>query len=358
MSFLSHPATSEISSRNELASVWMKRGIALLEKNVRETLIAAVSCFDKAIDLRSTLPLDANSIFRYGLSAGWMNRGDALTRLGSEENLSEALRSYDQTLALLQALPIDENPLYRKRLAIAWLNRGITLQSRKTGSPITAAIHSFDSAINVLQHGNAGAIPERRQMLGSAWMNRANTLLSFTPPDPIGARLSAKEALDVVAEIEGDEPAAAEIGLKARHVLCRALAHLLSERPAPGNEELIGEATDAAEEGLRLARVWERRGPGGFRSLGCDLFRFGARVYQAYQPQFLAEFLLESLDDSNRSPDAILSRETHRTIREIMRRSLAEIQHEGFKAIHTPGFEQMLGRIGDLRRIEERLAGR
>ncbi|MEI9960210.1 MAG: hypothetical protein WDM76_03475 [Limisphaerales bacterium] len=60
----------------------MKRGIVLLNANMPASLAEAVQCFDRAIELRRTLPLHENLLFRYGLAAGWMNRGDALTRLG------------------------------------------------------------------------------------------------------------------------------------------------------------------------------------------------------------------------------------------------------------------------------------
>src|ERR1700744_3892674 len=104
---------SAFDAQHELASKWMKKGIALLEDNTRFSLGAAVPCFDKAIRLRSALPLETHPRFRYGLAAGWMNRGDALTRLGSPENFEEALRSYEEALAQLRLLPLDGNPLFR-----------------------------------------------------------------------------------------------------------------------------------------------------------------------------------------------------------------------------------------------------
>ena len=75
--------------------------------------------------------------------------------------------------------------------------------------------------------------------------------------------------------------------------------------------ELIEEATDAVDEGLALARHWEQRGESGFRALAEDLFRFGCRVYQAGQPQFLAEFILESLDPEKADGVLPLGREMH-----------------------------------------------
>ena len=54
--------------------------------------------------------------------------------------------------------------------------------------------------------------------------------------------------------------------------------------------------TDAVDDGMALARHWERRGVERFRPLAFDLFRFGVRVYHAHQPQFLNEFVLENVD--------------------------------------------------------------
>ena len=79
---------------NELASIWMHRGLNLLSTNTPASLEEAVRCFDEAIALRRTFPLAENSRHRYGLAAGWMNRGDALARLGTKEQpLAESVKS-------------------------------------------------------------------------------------------------------------------------------------------------------------------------------------------------------------------------------------------------------------------------
>ena len=63
----------------------------------------------------------------------------------------------------------------------------------------------------------------------------------------------------------------------------------------------VHEATDVADDGLVLARRWEHRGVDRFRGIAYDLFRFGARVYARYQPQFLNEFVHDNLDPSQSS---------------------------------------------------------
>ncbi len=83
--------SDDLHHKNQLASDWMHRGIDLLNENSGATLAQAVLCFDEAIALRLTLPLDENPFFRYGLSAGWINRGDALARLKNDHSLAQAV---------------------------------------------------------------------------------------------------------------------------------------------------------------------------------------------------------------------------------------------------------------------------
>jgi tetratricopeptide (TPR) repeat protein len=339
-------------ARNDLASVWMKRGISLLEQNTRSTLGNAVSCFDQAIALRSRLVLESNPWFRYGLAAGWMNRGDALTRLGSLEELTEAVRSYDEALNHLRVMPLDENPLFRKRLAIAFLNRGVTLLGR---GDLAAAVGSLDEAIAALKHEGASNIPEQKHLLGCAWMNRGNALLLSAQPDFLAVRDAAREAMILLAGAERNQAAAAEAGLKARHVLCRAAVGLSGGSTGNGSDigEWIAEATDAVDDGLQLTREWELRGVTSFRTLAGELFRFGARAYQIYQPHFLAEYILENLDPEQ-SPGASGTVEMRMEAMRSLWCELRRIQTEAFK-LNPVQLDQLLRRLSELSAAEKRL---
>ncbi len=332
----------------------MKRGIALLEQNTRESLASAVPCFEKAIELRSGLPLETNSRFRYGLAAGWMNRGDALTRLGSPGNFTEALRSYDEALQQMNFLALDENPLYRRRLAVAWLNRGMTFLEQ--GGNFAEAVRSFAESIAVLENEKAAAISDREQLLGCAWMNRGNGLLRFAKPVYQLSHDAAKRALNFLATTEHSDLIAAEAGLKARHLLCRAIGGLLAESSTNklDAKDLVIEATDAVDDGMKLAREWELRGVTQFRSLVLELFRFGVRAYQIYQPQFLVEFILESVDQKE-TPGANASGEMQAEAMRALWRSFREVQKEGFKKLNPAQFEEFLQKLGDLSFAENRL---
>ncbi len=342
--------------RNARASGWMKRGIALLNENTTASLTTSLVWFEGAIELRRTLPLEENSWYRYVLAAGWMNRGDALTRLGSTENLAEAVCSYDQALTVLQPLELGSNPLFRKRLALAWMNRGITLQEQGTTESLRVALASFDEAIAVLRDPLALELAESLPILACALTNRGNALLRLTPPAPALARESAEQALALIASAEEREILAAETGLKARHLLCRAIACQLADcdaKTAP--EDLVAAATDAVEGGMKLARHWEARGERRFRDLAGELFRFGARAYQMHQSHFLPEFLLENLDPSQSHDAFPADPKMHAVAGEAIARAFAEIQQEGFRSLNTPRFERFLGTLRQLRITQTRL---
>ena len=342
---------------NLQASSWMKRGLALLNENTPASLKQALQCFDRGLELRRHLPLKGNPDFSYGLAACWMNRADVLTRLGGHENLLDALNGYGQAIALLHRLSLEENPQYRRRLAVAWLNRGYTLEAQQTPRSVAEAVNSFARSIKVLREAQAPTDEDRR-LLGCALMNHANTLFqSAGPTSAQEARTSANEAVQLLTDLEESDLLAAEAALKARHVLCRALAHLLNDATATGAppEDLVSEATDVVDEGMENARLWEQRGVKGFRSLANDLFHFGSRVYQAHQPHFLPDFVLESLDPA-RAPGAMPdSREMHATAMVALRSALGEIQRNSFSAINTPRYERALAILEELRITEARL---
>ena len=268
-------------TKNAKASKWMKRGLALLNENTTASLTESLRCFDHAITLRRTLPLNGSHWYRYVLAAGWMNRGDALTRLGSPENLAEAVRAYDEALAILQTLDLTKDPLFRNRLGLAWMNRGVTLQQQRAPT----AVMSFENAL---------AIADEPAVRAASLTNYGNALLQFKTRDLTKARHAFQEALPLLVEKELTEIDAAEVCLNARRGICRVIASQLADASSP-DPDLISAATDATEEALNLARHWQQRGENRFRERALEMIHFGARAYQLYQPHFLAEFLTEML---------------------------------------------------------------
>jgi tetratricopeptide (TPR) repeat protein len=304
----------EIKATDTRASLLMEEGIRLLQSgNGADT---ALLYFDRALELRRQLPADV-PIHAYGLAACWLNRAEALTCLGPSHH-ALALRAYDEALALLRPLPLGDDPRFSKRLAIAHQNRALVLAAQNP--PATAdAIAALVDAIAVLDRAEAIAAPERAYLLAAGWMNLANIQASAGTIASDTAREAAWRALALVKAHEHENAGAAEVGLKARHVLCHIVARRLSAQA--GSEtvmEDVHDATDLADEGLGLVREWERRGVDRFRDLASDLFRFGARVYAYYQPQFLDEFLSEQLDPRLSAHSYVQSREMQDAAREIV----------------------------------------
>ncbi len=282
----------QIEAVDAQASSFMKEGMRLAQSG---NDVDALPYFDRALDLRQQLPTEL-PIHAYGLAACWLNRGEALTRLGPA-HYATALRSYDQALSLLRPLPLGGDERFPRRLAIAHQNRALVLAAQNPAET-TEAIAALEDAHAVLDRAEAMGAAERDYLRAVVSMNLANIHLSkVTVASDLAAQEAARRALALVHVLEREDDWAAEVGLKARHVLCHIAARRLSaqaesETLPPGLEEV----TDLADEGLGLVRKWEHRGVHRFRDLASDLFRFGGRVYAQYQPHFLEEFLSEQLD--------------------------------------------------------------
>ena len=194
---------------------------------------------------------------------------------------------------------------------MAYQNRGLALIARGEGGDAGEAADAFADSIAVLDHEHSQGIDDRDRLRAVVWVNLAN-LRSLETSDEahIAAREAAKRALAYVADAEESDPAAADAGLRARHVLCRLCADRLSQAGAEADmPEDVHEATDAVDDGLSLVRSWEQRGAAVFRAVAFDLFRFGARVYARYQPQFLDEFIADNMNPANSSAGYVESPE-------------------------------------------------
>lgn len=324
-----HPAPPISPEQQDAeASQWTLQGIALLEKGDRDSLKAALGCFERAIFLREGLPLDGHPLYRWGLTAGWMNRGDVLTRLGTAEGLIEALRCYDIAIAHLHALPLEAEPVFRWRLSVAWMNRGITEQTLGDVAAEERALTCFERALQVMEGHESSPRPDYQHIQASAWMNRANAQLRLPVPDWLAVAASARRALGHSRRDEAQAPAAAEAGIKARYILCQALAHLLESPPVEADlaERWILEATDAVEEVMRLTAEDERYLP-----LREEIFHFGCRIYRAFQPHFLAEFLEDGQGQGPRG----LTPAMRAAAQESLTQAAAQIRQENL-AGYTP----------------------
>lgn len=328
------------------ASALMKQGIALLNENTSTSLAEAVQFFDRALELRRASLQPQDHWMAYLTAASWMNRGDALTRLAEPALVEEAVRSYDEALVLMRGVPLEANPLYRRRLAIAWMNRGISLQQRGTSAGLAGAVESFERAIEVVREHSGHEL-----LLACAWMNRGNVLLRTEPPRVAEARVSALSALRLLVNLEREELPAAEAALKARTILCQAIAELLTADPAA---ELVNAATETLEEGMELVRHWAARGETCFRPMLAEFFRFGVAVYWAHLPQFLAEFVLENLDPARSDASFSEDQEMHAVAAEGLAAVARNLQSDGFASVGTPRFDCVMETLRALQWIERR----
>jgi hypothetical protein len=198
--------------------------------------------------------------------------------------------------------------------------------------------------------------PEGKHLLACAWLNRAGLLLATSPDRMSEARDCALEARNQIAGMEDQQPGMADVALKARHALCRAAAARLAEaRPENEVKELVAEATDAVDEGLAIARLWEERGLPAFKPIEAELFQFGTQIYQKHQPQFLAEFVLENLDPERSPAAARASVPMVQAGMEAIARTLQGLQARGFGELGKPGMERLLETLRELRAADDRL---
>ena len=302
---------AEVEAINAEASVLMKRGIAFLDEPRREAPIDALHCFDEALELRRRIPADHSPFQGYLLAACLLNRGDALVRMNDVGPIATAIASYEEGVAVLRRLPLADDPLYPRRLALGLQNRGLALQARGREGDFDLAKASFADALAVLDEQHSHGIEDLAYVRAVVWLNLANLHAMQNSDDAHAvARDAALHALESVSGVETADANAAAAGLQARHVLCRVCAHSLGqaiddiEMPAD-----VHEATDAVDDGLELVRAWEQRGVPYFRPFALDLFRFGARVYARYQPQFLDEFIADNMDPAASSAEYVESGE-------------------------------------------------
>lgn len=282
------------------AAAWIARGQQLEAQATPAALAGAVRSYDCAIAILRLHTSDRPAT-RQELAIACMNRGNALQKIGTPESLAAAVSAYDETIALFDAPAFETNFLARNSLGAAWMNRALALHRQVRGgtTTFTDIVRSHRTAIAVLQTLPLDESPWYRRNLSAAWMNLANALLDSNAPDRLAISAdAARRALAVVRDAESSDPIAAELALKARRCLCDALGHQLSanELASVSHETTAAETSDTVDDALALIRHWTQAGGPDFRALTERFFRFGAHFYRIYQPHFLAEFVLETLD--------------------------------------------------------------
>ncbi len=269
----------------------MASGLKLLEQGKREDLPEAAGRFREAIEIRRAAPPTGDIWQRYNLSGSYMSLGDVLTRQGTPEDLAEGGRMYDAAMTILRELPLDGDPLFVRRLLIGYLNSGLNRLFQGPDS-LEGSAADFASALGLADSVQVKDWPDRALLAAAASANLASAELRRSRWD--AAIAAAGRAAAEAAPEATQQVGSADAAIRARHTLLSALVSRWQKSGAPRPDaETLSASTDAAEEGLKLAKEWETKGVTWFRPLATDLFRTGAQLYAHFQPQFLGEFLTD-----------------------------------------------------------------
>ncbi|MDI1313477.1 hypothetical protein [Prosthecobacter sp.] len=361
MPFPSDPQEASPDDRNAVAKVWMKRGIALLSAHNHAVLPEALNCFEQALAIRRELPFEESAWFRWLLTACWMNLGDVQTRLGKPAELIAAIRSFDEAIFHLQKLPLEEDSQYRGRLALAWMKRSLALRSQATPASLHAALLSLDHAKTVIEESVTAKLPVNTALLPTLMLNRAALLLEVSPPRMLEALEVTTQVLTLSQPTEHLTLQAAEIGLKARHVFCRAVAMLLETPPVDTSraDDWIIQATDKVDEAMHLTARWENHAAGTtFHALRHELFRYGCNLLLAYQPHFMAEFLLDVLDPAQGSPLLAKADDLYQVGLEALDLAAIELRRRGPLDLGLQKMDRLLEVLESLSQATERIKKR
>jgi tetratricopeptide (TPR) repeat protein len=276
----------------DLGAAWVNLGCALQAVSSPESLREALDALDRGIELLGGLPVRSSTRFRHNLAAAWMNKADAMARLDARDSRSGALDTYGRAIEIAGGLPLDEKPSFRVLLASCWINRG-NLHLRLLDFP--GALRAYDEAL-----AGIGSLPQSGHRLAchhaaTAWTNRAEALLSQAAPD--GALAAVESAGMALATLEGRDLGGAtdaKLILRALRAKARGLEALMGGGNAHGADRICA-LSDLAEQGMALALANRNAAPEVFDPFIDWFFSFGSRAYGRHQPQFLAEYLEETL---------------------------------------------------------------
>jgi hypothetical protein len=272
--------------RDDLASAWTNRGIALSAVGSASTLEQAVGCFDQAVKLRTPLIASDDPWFRYNLVGVWINRGDAQARLGHSRGPADAIHSYNEAIRIGQALDLGFRLEFSRRLALAHHNRGEAMVCSAERESLREACRSYEASLEILAATREG----EGLLAASSWVGKSEALGRLGEQE--AARTCARRSMELTSPFEPTHRDAALVGLKGRLALCASFSReLLRIGTSAGRKSEVAGGLDAADDGLHLALKW--RSDTGFEPLARELFRFGSLAYAILQPQFLREFIQE-----------------------------------------------------------------
>lgn len=273
------------------AAAAMRTGLGLLAQGPAAA-DRALRAFEFALRCRAMPSPSTSSRQRHAIAGTWINIAIArLWRDGDGDALA-AVEACESAIGVLSGLTRAHCADAPRRVVVAHHTKGRALA--RAGA-FERACASFTAALEQLTTPDGRLVADASYLTAASWLALAEVRASRG--HATGAALDAASvALTLVRGAEAHDVRAAEVGVLARHVCCRAVASALDAGDARVDDAAsrVHVATDAADEGLALVRRWEGRGETRFRAIADDLARFGAGVYARYQPHFLDEFLRDA----------------------------------------------------------------
>jgi hypothetical protein len=352
---VSQDASSATDALLETAKTCMQQGIDLLSSGKEGAAQEALENFDKAIAAGRQMPWQTNEKCRWLLAACWMNRGELLSHAEDGGALAEAVRSFDEAISHLENLPHGREAQYHGTLVMAWMSRSHALRSLANPDSLKEALLSLGRAEEVRKTGPASSDVGLR---ASIMINRAALQLEFTPPNALECLQEADALIELCSPDEDKQPMAAELGLKARHLFCRAVDTLLQGGPVDPTQadEWVMRTTDRIEEALQVAARWrEQNQTPSFEMLQVEFFRFGCHLYLVSQPHFLAEFVLDVLDPDRASPMHADSKELRKAGQDMLARATQALKQRGPATFGAQRMDRLIEIIRALEAAEERV---
>ncbi len=339
------------------ANLWTCCGLAELAGESSAEWSSALKSFDKANSLRAEIESPGKEVL-WGQSAAWINRGEALEKLGGEENIREAVVANQRAEECLADFDLDVVPAFRSRMALTWMNRGellATITERGWADESRDCQAAYGKAVEILRKGsNAGAV-ESRRLLAVCLANSSRSHLRLGDFGKVGVD-EASEGLELILEERAgneEDPALLHLEMTLRVTLCRSMA-LAADAGTAGVD--CDQVTDEVETALGVAT-----GAGALTGvipvpLIAELFGCGAETYSRFQPEFLAEYLLEYLDPASEPPGALCRIEAcHEVAVSVLRREIGRFQKESFAAAGTAEYDRRLSLLDDFQRCRKRL---
>jgi len=340
-----------------VAGICLLRGQIFERDQKSPRLPDALASYDRGIALLQREDRDGAANREWAVL--WMNRGNVLQRTAGEGDAAKAAESYDQTIRSLKALaPTDGHTL--STLGGAFLNKGSALQRLNTPEAHTEALGMYEQALQIFTAPPAGFEEHFARLVVASKLNRGTALLAaFGPQRAQEVIAAANEVVGAVEAFSEKDAGAGDMAMRGRRLACEAAGVLLQAAPDPAAPELadwVSVGTDNAEAALALAQHWDRQGMLGFRPAVPWFLHFGAALYAQRQPQFLGEFLVETLDSATTPPAWKGAAQLKQIALEMIERLRAHLRSQAFQELGGETAEQANALIAELQDAEKRLA--